>query len=398
MIKETAIKIMNSGFVCDHCLGRQFAKLLSGYSNDQRGKIIRNFLAMEYETKLFKINTSNLYGLEFRKRKIKARKPGKCVVCRNLFEELPKFTDQAAKKLKALDSKKFMVGVKMSDTLVIAEESLWEKSGITYCEPIKSEINRELGKLIEKKTKKKPDEKKPDVIVLLDLQNKQIETSVNPLYVYGAYKKLVRGIPQTRWKGYESVEDIIAKPFMKLTGASFHTMHACGREDRQARCLAWRPFILEISQPLKRGINLKEIERRINKGKKVKVRGMKYSSRKEIVEMKKKRVEKVYRMLAKFENPVENIREVKKIIGVVNQRTPGRLLKRRSDRLRNKKVKSIKWKKINTKSYEFEIHTESGLYINELVSGDRGRTKPSISEILGNPAEVKRFDVVKILM
>jgi len=353
---------------------------------------------MEYETKPFGVDTSNFYGFNFRK-KIKTRKPGKCVVCNNLFDELPKFTDQAANKLKGMDFEKFMVGVKMNDSLVMAEESLWEKAGITYCEPLKSEINRELGKLVEKKTGKTSDEKKPEVIVLLDLQNKRIETLINPVYIYGAYKKLVRRIPQTKWKGYkETVEDIIARPLMKLTKGSFHTLHACGREDRQARCLAWRPFILEINQPLKRGMNLKAIEREINKGKRVKVKGLRYSSRKEIVEMKGKVVEKVYSLLAKFEKPVENIQKVKKIVGLVTQRTPGRLLNKKADKLRHKKVKSIKWKKINTKTYEFEIHTESGLYINELVSGDNGRTKPSISEILENPGEVRQFDVVKILM
>ncbi|NIO22412.1 MAG: tRNA pseudouridine(54/55) synthase Pus10 [Candidatus Aenigmarchaeota archaeon] len=388
---------MNLGFVCDHCLGRQFAKLLSGYSNDQRGEIVRRLLAMEYEAKPFKLDTSNFHGFTFR-RKMKTRKPGICVVCKNLFEELPKFADQAAKILKKMDSKSFMVGVKMNDALAMAEESLWEKSGIAYCEPIKSELNRELGKLVEKKTGKIPDENRPEIIVLLDLQNKQIETLINPVYVYGEYRKLVRGIPQTKMKGHETVEDIIAKPLMKTTRASSHTMHACGREDRQAKCLAWRPFVLEINQPLKRRINLKIIEREINRGKMVKVRNLRYSSRKEIVEIKRKKVEKVYRLRVNFENPVRDIQRVGKIVGVVKQKTPRRLLKSKPDKLRHKKVKSIKWKKINTKIYEFEVRTESGLYINELVSGDKRRTKPSISEILENPGELKQFDVVKIFV
>ncbi len=38
------------------------------------------------------------------------------------------------------------------------------------------------------------------------------------------------------------------------------------------------------------------------------------------------------------------------------------------------------------------------MYINELVSGDKRRTKPSISEILENPGELKQFDVVKIFV
>jgi len=397
MIKDAAIRIMKTGYLCDHCLGRQFAKLLSGYSNDQRGRNIRTYLAMEYETKPFEANLSNFHGFRFRKG-VKTRKPGKCAVCKNLFEELPELAEQAVKIVKGIDFEKFMVGVKMNDTLVMSEESLWEKAGIAYSEPIKSELNRELGKLIEKKTGKKPDEKSPDVIVLLDLQEKKIETMINPLYVYGEYRKLVRGIPQTKMKGHETVEDLIARPLLKVTKGSSHTMHAGGREDRNARCLAWRPFVLEIGQPLKRKTDLKAVERTVNKGKSVKVRRLRYSSRKEIVQMKKKKIEKVYRLVANFEKPVRDIQRVAKIVGIVNQRIPARLLKNKPDKTRRKKVKSIKWKKISTKTYEFEIRTESGLYIKELVSGDNGRTKPSISGILGNAGEIKQFDVVKILM
>lgn len=309
------------------------------------------------------------------------------------------FANEAKKVLKGIDFERFMVGVKMSDSLTVAEESLWEKSGVAYCEPIKSEINRELGKLIEKETGKLPDENQPDVIVLLDLENKKIKTSINPLYVYGEYQKNARGIPQTRLRGYKtSVEDIIAKPLMKLTRGSLYKLHACGREDMRARCLGWRPFILEIQQPLKRKVDFKDAERKINKGKRVKVRKLRRSSRKEIVEMKKKKMEKVYRIVADFERPVENIERVKEILGVVRQKTPSRLLPTHLDRIKKKRVKSIGWKRINTKTYEFKIRTEAGLYINELVSGDKGRTAPSISEVLGNKAKIKEFDVIKIIV
>ena len=132
MIRDIAVKILNLGYVCDSCLGRQFAKLLSGYSNRERGKIIRMYLAMEYETRPFEIHLPNFYGFAFRKRKVKTKKPGKCVICKNLFEELPRFAGMVEKKLKGVEFERFMVGVRMSDSLVIAEESLWERAGIAY--------------------------------------------------------------------------------------------------------------------------------------------------------------------------------------------------------------------------------------------------------------------------
>jgi len=42
------------------------------------------------------------------------------------------------------------------------------------------------------------------------------------------------------------------------------------------------------------------------------------------------------------------------------------------------------------------IKAESGTYIKELITGDEGRTVPSLSEIAGCAIEVKQLDVIKI--
>ncbi|HNR57741.1 MAG TPA: hypothetical protein PKJ51_04720 [Methanothrix sp.] len=38
----------------------------------------------------------------------------------------------------------------------------------------------------------------------------------------------------------------------------------------------------------------------------------------------------------------------------------------------------------------------SGLYVKELVSGDGGRTKPSLSELIGVEARVTELDVINV--
>jgi tRNA pseudouridine synthase 10 len=43
-----------------------------------------------------------------------------------------------------------------------------------------------------------------------------------------------------------------------------------------------------------------------------------------------------------------------------------------------------------------EVHGEGGLYIKELVSGDEGRTEPSLADLLGVGAEVTALDVVAV--
>ncbi|HMZ31697.1 MAG TPA: tRNA pseudouridine(54/55) synthase Pus10, partial [Methanoregulaceae archaeon] len=46
--------------------------------------------------------------------------------------------------------------------------------------------------------------------------------------------------------------------------------------------------------------------------------------------------------------------------------------------------------------YVLEVTGEAGLYIKELISGDNGRTRPSLTEILQRPARVSRLDVVQV--
>ena len=43
-----------------------------------------------------------------------------------------------------------------------------------------------------------------------------------------------------------------------------------------------------------------------------------------------------------------------------------------------------------------EIEAEAGLYIKELVSGDEGRTKSSLSELLGVESKVEKLDVLDV--
>ena len=399
MLQDMAKEILQKGFVCDSCLGRQFGQLLSGMTNRERGKSIRTALALEFSLKPFPVDKSNFSGFNFRKGKPALEKPESCRICGGLFGSLGKWAEEASKKLRPLEYQTFVVASILSRNLIQREESLWEEIGIEYCEPMKSEINRELGKLIEEKTGKEPDEKKPDVTITLDLEKNRLEVRSNPLYIYGRYQKLVRGIPQTKWDMYrETVEDIIARPFMREAGGSAHSLHAAGREDIDARCLDWRPFVLEIESPKKRALPLRKIEQEVNRTRKVRVSGLRYSGRQEVVQVKSQMPDKTYRVVASFSGLAPKEPELQKLrkITLVKQQTPTRVLHRRADKTRPKRVKSVSWKALPKGRLEFIIKGSAGLYIKELVTGDNGRTRPSFSEILGMPLKVEQLDVVKI--
>jgi len=392
-----AKKMLASRYLCDNCLGRQFAQLLTGHSNSERGRAIRLALAMDYETKSFKIKPENLRGFKFRSSASNIGKKSVCAVCENLFESMDKIADRVAKKLPK-NTKTFMIGCRVVG-LTEKEESLWSKTGVQYCEPIRSEINRELGKLVWKKTGKEPDERSPEVRAIVDLDTNKIETELASLYVSGGYKKLKRGIPQTKWDKYKvTVEDIIANPFMKITKGTAHALHAAGREDIDALCLDWRPFVFEVKNPQKRDIDLKKMTVIINMSSKIKVKGLKFSDRRQVVQVKSMRNDKEYRAIVELESPVtdKDLNKLSQLQTIIKQKTPHRVLHRRADTTRNRKVKNIKWKKINNETIELIIKGEAGLYIKELISGDDGRTTPSASEILNKKAKVKELDVIKI--
>ncbi len=383
--------------VCDSCLGRQFSQLLSGMTNRERGRALRTVAAMMFDSGTADADPSNFSGFSLR-----FRKPGpekECSVCFGLFDNLGRLAEKAVGKLKGIEFDTFLVGCVPSRKLAEAEERLWEEIGIEYCEPLKAEFNREMGKLIQEATGKTADLEKPDVVVLFDLEKGDVELRVNPIYIFGYYQKLVRGIPQCRWDKYRtSVEELVGKPALKLTKGSDHRFHGMGREDVSARCLAWRPFVIEVKEPRVRKPDLAKLEEMINRSSFVKVKGLRLCDAETVRKVKSARPDKTYRALVVLSSPVkpEDLEKLKSLVGPVRQRTPTRVLHRRSDLERERKVKSVKVRRITSRKFELTVRAEAGLYIKELVSGDGGRTSPSVSEILGVPAKCAELDVIEI--
>ena len=77
------------------------------------------------------------------------------------------------------------------------------------------------------------------------------------------------------------------------------------------------------------------------------------------------------------------------------QHTPQRVLHRRADLRRKRSVTDVK-AKLSGKDMILTVRGGAGLYIKELISGDSGRTRPSLSEILGKECACRELDVVKI--
>ncbi len=407
MILNIAKKIIKEGAICDHCLGRQFAKLSTGLSNDQRGKAIKLVLEMqasaEKEEELLKALKAN----------------EKCWVCNNLFKNLDFWAEKAIQVLSDYEYDNFLVGTRVTGLLAENEEILWSESRTTFAEPLKTELNREVGKRIEKLTGKKANLKKPQIVAILDLENDRVELEVNSVYIYGRYRKLIRGIPQTRWpcrecsgKGcercnytgkmyQESVDELIKPNVMAFAECKDTAFHGAGREDIDALMLGeGRPFVVEAIKPHKRKIDLDALEKEINlnaKGK-IEVSELKFVESESVEQLKSTKFEKVYRVKIQHNTTEEKLKSSLGILSgaFIRQKTPTRVLHRRADLERLRKVHSMELESFDSNTAIIVINCEGGLYVKELVSGDNGRTAPSLASLTGSEAKVIELEVIKV--
>ncbi|MEA1944007.1 MAG: tRNA pseudouridine(54/55) synthase Pus10 [Euryarchaeota archaeon] len=399
--------ILREGLICDHCLGRQFAKLSTGLTNNERGRAIRLVLAMIADAEDDQSLRSDL------------QQPKRCWICNGIFEELDTWAARALDVLSDIEHDTFLVGTRPGGLLSENEELLWETAGTDYAEPLKSEINREVGKRIASVTQKEVDFTEPDVVVLLDLARDTVQSQIRSAYIYGRYQKLVRGIPQIRWpcmecggKGCErcgftgkmypeSVDELISVPVVEAMKASDTTFHGAGREDVDARMLGdGRPFVVEVKKPRKRKIDLGRLEKDINEycGTKVVVSDLCFVDHQKVRELKSERSDKTY--LATISCAGVNrdilVKGLNDITGVIRQRTPSRVVHRRSDMVRKRGVYSAVLESFSIDSAVIRIECEAGLYVKELISGDHGRTVPSLAEAVGADVAVTELDVVAV--
>lgn len=369
--------------LCDHCLGRLYGLRGHGLGNEERGRAIRIVYAMENN-----IDIEELY-------------PEKCELCGGIFERLDDYARYVVEKIKEYEFNTFLIGSKFSEEILKKEKELQQIVG-EEGESIGREFNREIGKRVMELTGKEPDLRDPDIAIIIDTRYDDIKLEIKPLLIYGRYRKLVRGIPQTKWpsgKYKESVEEIIAKPVMEMSGGVEHALHGMGREDIDARMLGnGRPFILEIKRARRRNIDLKEVERRVNLSGKVEIFDLRFAHKDEIVKLKEAEPRKRYRIAINVDAGEEEMRDaLKELIGKIKQRTPTRVKHRRADKIRMREVYDAKLVEKKNDMAVIEILAESGTYIKELMHGDDGRTQPNLAEKLGKKVEVKWLDVIEIL-
>ena len=424
-ILDTARKIISFGPICDSCLGRQFAMLSTGLTNAERGRSLKTVLAMQASADEDRALHEELAS-SFRPARLKLgrkdEEDARCTVCLGEMApaNLDAWADKAAVAIAGQETETLVVGTKMSGLLAENEELLLADGGSTHAEPFKSELNREVGKRLCALTGKTVDLKSPDVVVFLNLEKGEVQLQIASLFIRGRYRKLVRGIPQTRWpcrechgRGcprcqgtgrmyQESVDELIRPAVVEAARAKDTVFHGAGREDIDARMLGTgRPFIVEAVCPHIRTIDLVRLEEEINRSAlgKVEVLGLAKANSAMVEKLKEATFVKTYTALVRLGAEVseEKLKSVlKELEGSIDQRTPNRVSHRRADKLRVRKVHSADLIEIAGNLARINIRGDSGLYIKELISGDGGRTRPNLAQALRVDAIVEELDVIDV--
>lgn len=242
-----------------------------------------------------------------------------------------------------------------------------------------------------------------------------------PLFIAGRYRKFSRQIPATRWIHHRcggrgcsvcdytgnlcgpSIQELMEGPVLCAAGGKATLFHGLGREDTDVRMLGQgRPFVLEVHCPRRRSLDLVALAAEINEksmglagfGRLVRV------DRSAVKAVKSAAAEKTYR--ARIETvlpppPDASSRAASLEGATIHQRSPRRVAERRGrDTVRKRRVLESRWLGEFGGGYLWEVRAESGTYIKELISGDGGRTTPSLADLLGVPCSCEVLDVLEI--
>jgi tRNA pseudouridine synthase 10 len=163
-----------------------------------------------------------------------------------------------------------------------------------------------------------------------------------------------------------------------------------------------RPFVIEVKRPRRRNVDVETLEAGIHEFAqgKVEVTDLALATHEMVERVKELDASKTYRMDVEFDGGVtedalqEAVAELRST--PVEQDTPQRVDHRRASMTRTRTVYDADGSLEDPRHAEFEVHGEGGLYVKELVSGDEGRTTPSLAGLLGVGAAVTALDVVAV--
>ncbi|KAJ1976723.1 hypothetical protein H4R34_003866 [Dimargaris verticillata] len=232
------------------------------------------------------------------------------------------------------------------------------------------------------------------------------------LYLAGRYNKYARDISQTpfaadgRQLAQTSVSETISQPAQLVFKADEVKFVASGREDMDVRMLGnGRPFYLELLNPKQMTITaaaLDDLTRAINQTSQIQVSPLCLVTKSNTCLIKdgEESKAKTYACLVWTEQVLTDA-VLAKLAPLhsgfdIQQQTPLRVLHRRAQLTRPKRVHGMAVKPLADHFVTVTLCAEAGTYIKEFIHGDCARSAPSFAQMVGCRVDLLELDVVQV--
>lgn len=434
-IVELASRLLQNYPLCDRCLGRQFALLVSGSDNSDRGRALKLVLTakahkmiLEEEeggTRLLeKLATNGFFEPAFQtleKQGVTLEEPAlECHLCKGKLDEIEPLTNEIIHELAKLRFKTFLVGIKMTSTILDEEDEIRSKLGIIWGEEIRNEFSREIGKTISRKSEKAVDHRNPEVSIFVDPFKNRFQVRVNPVYLIGRYIKRKKGIRQMIWtcktcngvgcpdcEGLggtlgNSIEEMLSEPVQDMMSCNEIIFRPVGREDTDTIVLGGgRPFIMEVRGAREIPSDLDLLRQLINKHSsgKVEVTELARTTREKAQKLTiRNQTTVLYRVTTKLKDEIttEKLEQLEREFSrvIISQCVHSERSRRR--RRRQKYIYETSTRRLAPDQIEFMIKCQGGIRVRDLISGVEFKTEPAMTDILGTDVSEIQIEVMNV--
>ncbi|MFY9299727.1 MAG: tRNA pseudouridine(54/55) synthase Pus10 [Candidatus Nitrosotenuis sp.] len=371
----TSQKILAEYDLCDHCLGRLFAKKLGLASSRLLGRKIHKALK---------------------------KKTTRCHICKNVFDNLHTYLTKMLESSSGYEFRTFLVGATLKPSVMDRDDHIRSQFKLRGIDGIKTSITRELARQFSKKTKKRSQQLDPELTITVDFKTESCSVYSRPVYVFGRYVKEVRGIPQKQkpcenclgkgcftcghhgMTGYDSVEGMLCRYLFERFGAPQAKITWVGGEDSTSLVLgAGRPFFARIANPKKRNPRL---QKKI-KADKITIRSLKIIPKIPVTPVSF--VSKVG-LLVSSENPVRQ-EDIEKL-GQLQKSTIA--IYENSGRRVEKSIYDVHYKINSENSFRLFLKVDGGVPLKRLVTGEN--VFPNVSDLISIKSKCETFDFEEV--
>jgi tRNA pseudouridine synthase 10 len=162
-----------------------------------------------------------------------------------------------------------------------------------------------------------------------------------------------------------------------------------------------RPLVVEVKRPHRRKVSVNAINELLKTDLiEVRLSGRTTHLKIEFLKGEASKKMKVYKILFYTDTPIsrEILRKLEEELTgkIIEQRTPTRILRRKKDHLRRRRVYDVKVYSLTSRIHEAIVRCDGGLYVKELVHCDNGRTTPCFAGILGVKTYPLELDVMAV--